>query len=175
MKYLTFMAILGSLSVYAQNPSPSAMGTSITSPSGSIAPGGAGFTSPPVDTGSIPNTNNNLNVAPTSNSNAFNVAPGTNTNTFNVPGTNSTNFNTAPSSIPSDTTLLNNTETIPTNNPQMQAQEFNTFGNPNMNTGPGSNSGSGTDSGSGTGSGTGFGTGSSGSDIMNPASPIPSP
>jgi hypothetical protein len=172
MKYLTILALLGSLSAYAQGPSPSAVGTSITSPSGSIAPGGSGFTSPPVDTGSIPNTNNALNVAPTSNSNAFNVAPGTATNSYNIsPGTLGNDLNTAPSTIPTDTTLLNNTETIPTNNPPAQAQEFDSFGNPNTTTVPGSDPGTGT----GTGVGTGVGTGTSGSDIVNPTSPIPSP
>lgn len=176
MKYLTILALLGTFAAYAQ--SPSAIGTPITSPSGSVGPGGSGFGSPqaPVDTGSIPNTNNALNVAPTSNSNAFNVAPGTQNNSFNVsPGALGNDLNTAPSTIPADTTLLNNTTNIPTNNPPAQAQEFDTFGNPNTTTIPGSNSGTDTSFGTGTSPGTGSGSDTSGSDIVNPTSPIPSP
>jgi hypothetical protein len=57
MKYLTMIALLGSISVYAQNFSPSASGSSITSPAGSLP------TSGQQNTG-FPNTNT-FNTAPT--------------------------------------------------------------------------------------------------------------
>ena len=177
MKYLIILAILSSFSVYAQSFSPSATATSLASPAATATPRfgagqNAGFTSPPVDTGSIPNTNNGLNVPAAANSNAYNMPPSALSNPYNVPGAaNSDSLNTAPTSIPTDTSLLNNNlESIPTNNPpNIQAQEFDAFGNPNTTTIPGS------ESNSGMGTGTGMGSGASGSEIVNPTSPISSP
>lgn len=148
MKYLTVVALLVSFPIYAQNFSPSASGSSISSPAGTVGPGTVPSVNPSVQAESTFN--------PVTPSSSFNSAP------VDVGTVPNSNFNTAPTTVPtgqpSDTTLLNNgTNTvIPSNNP-IQAQEFD-------------------DASFGTGSGSGPSTGSGANpNLNNGAFPITSP
>lgn len=125
MKSLTVLMLLTSLTVYAQNFSPSASGTSVTSPSAAV--GGGTFTP------GIPNAN----IGQTTLGDGSTVVTPVPDSTIN------NQFNTAPSTIPTvptDNTLIN----TPSNNP-IQAQEF-TFPNTDNTISPsGSGSGSGSE------------------------------
>lgn len=169
MKYLTAIALLTSFSAYTQTFSPSASGTSITSPSATVGPTNMGSgvgTAPTIGTPSAIGTNGaGTTLNPATPTSTFNNSP---VDTGSIPNNN---FNTAPTSVPSgqpgDTTLLNNSNNIPSNNPPMQAQEYNSF--PGSSTTP---SGGSSSFGSGSGVGTGMG-----SDLapMNGTSPISNP
>lgn len=151
MKTLIIAFSLFSFNSFSQNFSPAASSTAPT-----IGNQGAGTVlgSPSAIGGdNFSNQNNNTAYGQFPNGNGTTV-PGSGV------GVNPNETNTAPTSIPTDNTLMN----TPSNNP-IQAQEA--FPNNNLNNSPNTGSGSGI----GTGSGTGMGT----MDNINSGTPYTNP